>query len=67
MTELSEVCPRCGTELEPSVAHGPTPAGDTGNGLRKEQHEERSCPSCGAELWRAVGGAWVLKSETELE
>ncbi|HEX2053941.1 MAG TPA: hypothetical protein VHJ78_09495 [Actinomycetota bacterium] len=66
MTELSEVCPRCGADLEPSVAHGPA-TGDTGNGLRKVQHEERTCPSCGAELWRAVGQAWVLKSETELE
>jgi len=66
LTELNEICPRCGAELPPSLAHG-IGVSDTGNGLPKDQHEERDCPSCGVQLWRAVGGAWVLASETGLE
>ncbi|HVL50355.1 MAG TPA: hypothetical protein VM754_02480 [Actinomycetota bacterium] len=66
LTELNEICPRCGAELPPSLAHG-IGVSDTGNGLPKDQHEERDCPSCGVQLWRAVGGAWVLASETDLE
>lgn len=66
MTELSEVCPRCGADLEPSLAHG-IGVNDTGKGPPRDEHEERDCPSCGVRLWRAAGGAWVLASETELE
>jgi ribosomal protein S27AE len=66
LTEPHDICPRCGAELPPSIADG-IGAGDTGNGLRKVEHEERNCPSCGIELKRAVGGAWFLASETELE
>ncbi len=42
------------------------PAGDTGNGVARVEHEERDCPHCGTELKRAVGGAWFLATETEL-
>jgi ribosomal protein S27AE len=65
LTEAHDICPRCGAELPPSIADG-IGAGDTGNGSRKVEHEERDCPSCGVELRRAVGGAWFLASETEL-
>ena len=66
LNELSDICPRCGSEIEPSIAQR-VGVGDTGNGLPKREHEERNCPSCGAELKRAVGGAWFLASETELD
>jgi hypothetical protein len=61
----NDVCPQCGEKIEPSIA-ARIPAGDTGNGTARVEHEERNCPHCGTELKRTVGGAWVLASETEL-
>lgn len=65
MPEIEEICPQCGAGIEPSVANR-IGVGDTGNGVRRVEHEERDCPACGAELKRAVGGPWFLASETEL-
>lgn len=62
---VNDTCPQCGEEIEPSIA-ALIPAGDTGNGTAKVEYEERDCPHCGTELKRAVGGVWVLASETEL-
>ncbi len=65
MTDLRNACPRCGAQIEASIAER-IPAGDTGNGVARVEYEERDCPHCGTGLKRRIGGEWLPASEEEL-
>ncbi|MEX2586395.1 MAG: hypothetical protein WD602_00165 [Actinomycetota bacterium] len=64
MTKRTESCPLCAAVLARSLAYGPS-VGDTGNGSRPSRHEERDCPSCGAQLHRTGDGPWLPMSKPD--
>ena len=59
-----EVCPQCGTEVA-----APEPEGTSGSQKDSlpSQALEIDCPNCGRRLRRAVGGAWHLADEADLD
>jgi rRNA maturation protein Nop10 len=48
---VPETCPQCGSDVPAPVPDG----------------AETACPSCGQRLRRAVGGAWHLAGEADVE
>ena len=59
-----DICPQCGTEVA-------APVSEETSGSQKEsvsRHPaEIDCPKCGQRLRRAVGGAWHLADEADLD
>lgn len=59
-----DICPQCGTEIA-----APAPEGTSGS--QKDSLPSRpveiDCPNCGRRLRRAVGGAWHLADEADLD
>ena len=59
-----DVCPQCGTEVAAPVSEG---ASGSQKGSLPTLPVEIDCPNCGQRLRRAVGGAWHLADEADLD
>ena len=59
-----DVCPQCGTDVAAPVPEG---ASGSQKGSLPSRPVEIDCPNCGQRLRRAVGGAWHLADEADLD
>ena len=57
-----DACPRCGTHVQADGSYG-IGAAQPGDELPEPTQQARTCPSCGAELRRAVGSSWSVVPE----
>ena len=58
------ICPQCGTEVAAPVPEG---TGGSQKDSASSQPAGMHCPHCGRRLRRAVGGAWHLAGEADLD
>jgi hypothetical protein len=59
-----DICPQCGAEVSAPV---PEATAGTQKGSQPRHAVETACPRCGQRLRRAVGGAWHLAEEADLD